>query len=85
VDDAIDSGHSILSVINLLLAKGAQKNQIRIAAINTTNTSRVVEPDFVCFPETIIFYPWSRDSKEKREFLRIYSQCPIISADQLFI
>jgi hypoxanthine phosphoribosyltransferase len=84
VDDAIDTGYSILSVVKLLLSNGVPRDQIRIAAFNTTLSARVVEPDFVCYPETIIFYPWSYDSKEKKEFQRIYSSCVMTKADQLF-
>ena len=51
----------------------------------TTLPYRVVEPDYVCYPEINIIYPWSNDSKEKSEFLRIYSQCPFTRVDQLFL
>jgi hypoxanthine phosphoribosyltransferase len=76
IDDSIDSGYSVQAVLKTLLEKGFARNRIKIGAINTTLQSHAVDPDFLCFENQIISFPWSRDSMERKTYLQLYRNCP---------
>jgi hypoxanthine phosphoribosyltransferase len=71
VDDAVDSGHSVLSVANLLVSLGFVEKNLRVAVINTTCINPVIDPDYVCFRNTMLCFPWSRDSLERGQYLKM--------------
>lgn len=64
VDDAVDSGRSLLSVINKL-AEFSPNNIIRSAVITVTRPAPVCSPDFALYRNrTIIRFPWAEDRKQ---------------------
>lgn len=64
VDDAIDTGYSILAVIDFLVSRGYQKSKIRAAVITTTRNNPEYHTDFSLFYNTSFAFPWSYTSKE---------------------
>ncbi len=67
VDDAVDSGATLLSVVNSV--RGAAPHaEVRTGALTLTrpggflNRGPIIKPDFLLFPEgTIIRFPWAPD------------------------
>lgn len=61
VDDAVDSGNSLQSVINSLQAISSD-NEIRTAALTVTWRAPRVSPDYALFRNsTLIRFPWAPD------------------------
>lgn len=60
VDDAVDSGASLLAVVERLrqINPGAE---IRTAAITVTTAAPAIVPDFTLFNRVLIRFPWSKD------------------------
>lgn len=64
VDDAVDSGRSLLSVINKL-AEYDSNNKIQSAVITVTRPETVCSPDFALYRNrTIIRFPWAEDRRQ---------------------
>lgn len=62
VDDAVDSGHTLLAVSTTLrdLFPGAC---IRTAALTVTRRNTLITPDYTLFPtKTIVRFPWAPDA-----------------------
>lgn len=78
VDDAIDTGQSVLQVKAAVEAlHTSPPPSIKVAVITTTASrgrESVLQPDFALFRRTIVHFPWSSDSPEYDEFLRLYDQ-----------
>lgn len=67
VDDASDSGHTILSVV-MALRKIAPDNEYRTAVITETQTDSVYNNDYAIFRNcTLIRFPWAPDAAKSRE------------------
>lgn len=61
VDDAIDTGATINSLINELESKN-NKSEIRVAVFTVTLTDPSIRPDFTLFDKNILLrFPWSKD------------------------
>lgn len=71
VDDAIDSGSSVLAVLRYLMDLGFQQENLRVAVVNTTVSKRLVNPDYVCYQNALVCFPWSRDSNERATYLKM--------------
>ncbi|MBT8244675.1 MAG: hypothetical protein HKP48_04945 [Winogradskyella sp.] len=65
LDDALDSGVTIKSVIKSL-NKQFPNSEIKTAVISWTNPKSVVAPDFYAFKNTLVRFPWSLDYKTNR-------------------
>lgn len=64
VDDAVDSGSTMASVINLLNQE-FPGNIIRTAAITVTTSTSLVEVDYALYREGVLVrFPWSNDMKQ---------------------
>ena len=74
VDDAIDSGHSMMSISDYLTTKGYNTKNIKIAVLTTTHKQSVCKPDYSLFEKTICAGPWSYDSKEYKQCWELYSK-----------
>ena len=62
VDDATDSGCSLLSVLNAIEEYGS--NEIRSAVITVTRKHTAIIPDYALFRNsTLVRFPWSADMK----------------------
>lgn len=62
VDDAADSGRSLLSVLNAISECGS--NEIRSAVITVTRKHPAAIPDYALFRNsTLVRFPWSADMK----------------------
>jgi hypoxanthine phosphoribosyltransferase len=70
VDDAVDSGYSMYSVLRFMESMGYDKRRILTAAITVTGKQRVHQPD-VCIYDHLITFPWSVGSKYYDEYLRV--------------
>lgn len=75
VDDAVDTGLSIESVVEILNSIGISESHLKIATITTTLANRRVQPDFVCFRGIKFVFPWSHDSMQHAEYQQIYELC----------
>lgn len=70
VDDAVDTGYTILSTIEFLIENGYQRNQILICAIALTNVKAVCKPDIYLFNHALTF-PWSSGSRYFRQYEKL--------------
>jgi len=73
VDDAIDTGYSIKQVISALSARFSNIGLIKVAVITLTKKSPVYFPDYYIYNNQLCLFPWSLDSLEYEEYLRIYN------------
>lgn len=65
VDDSVDSGNSMKSSVEALLAVNPG-TKITTAAITITTLSPIISADYFLFNnQTLIRYPWSKDSKKR--------------------
>ena len=73
VDDSVDTGHSMIQVVNTL--KNLFTNaEVKIAGLNVWDKSRsIIDTDFALYKNTVIKTPMSKDSKEYKEFMNIYN------------
>ncbi len=63
VDDAVDSGATMLAVVDAIRSHGGDID-LRTAAITVTTRAPEIEPDFALFRNrTLIRFPWSMDAK----------------------
>jgi hypoxanthine phosphoribosyltransferase len=76
VDDSLDTGATLKEVIENISLSHHGIKQIKIAVINTTHKTRFIEPHYVVYTDTILCFPWSDDSLEKKEFQKIFSAIP---------
>lgn len=74
VDDSVDTGTSILAVINAL-KKEYENAEIRVAGLNVWDKSEeLVKVDYCLYRNTIIKSPMSKDSEEYGNFIQEYYQ-----------
>ncbi len=62
LDDALDTGYSILAVHRHLLHLGYDPARIKTAVLTITGRQTMMQPDFFLFDRTIVTFPWSYDS-----------------------
>jgi hypoxanthine phosphoribosyltransferase len=62
LDDALDTGYSMLAVQQHLVQLGHEPSRIRTAVLTVTSQQAVMEPDYFLFQQTIVTFPWSYDS-----------------------
>lgn len=73
VDDSVDTGYSIKAVKDVV-QKAFKNADIKVAALNVWDKSEeIIKTDYALYKNTIIKAPMSKDSKEYKEFLRIYN------------
>lgn len=66
VDDALDSGRSLRSVVEEL-RKCGNGNEIRTAVITVTRPETVCDPDYALYRDrTLIRFPWAADRRPVR-------------------
>ncbi len=72
IDDAVDSGHSMLAVLDFLERHGFPRNQIVTVALTVTGKSPVYRP-MVALYDRLLTLPWSPGSQDwqaYRDWLR---------------
>jgi hypoxanthine phosphoribosyltransferase len=62
VDDAVDSGATLATVLRLLTGVFAASGEVRSAAITQTLEDPVIRPDYLLFRRTLCRFPWSFDA-----------------------
>jgi uncharacterized protein len=62
LDDALDTGYSMLAVQQHLVQQGYELTRIKTAVLTVTGQRAVMEPDYFVFRQTIVTFPWSYDS-----------------------
>jgi hypoxanthine phosphoribosyltransferase len=62
VDDAVDSGVTLATVIDLLRATHPGQTEIRSAVITVTLDAPCVEPDYALYRGVLCRFPWSFDA-----------------------
>ena len=73
VDDSVDTGHSMKQVVDAI-SSGFNNVEIKIAGLNVWDKSRsIIDTDFALYKDTVIKTPMSKDSKEYKEFMKIYN------------
>lgn len=73
VDDSVDTGHSMKQVVDAISSLFGDV-EIKIAGLNVWDKSRsIIDSDFALYKNTVIKTPMSKDSKEYKDFMRIYN------------
>jgi hypoxanthine phosphoribosyltransferase len=73
VDDAVDSGNSLMNIINKLNESYPEILEIKSAVITVTKRNPVLFPDFYLFKDnSILTFPWTEDSPFNSEFKKLY-------------
>ncbi|MDE6498357.1 MAG: phosphoribosyltransferase domain-containing protein [Muribaculaceae bacterium] len=62
-DDAVDSGNTMLAVVNAVKNKYPDA-RVAAAAVVVTTEAPVIRPDFYMFDNLLIRFPWSADVKK---------------------
>ena len=71
VDDSVDTGENI-EICENELKKIYKNSKIETAALNVmSNTLKY--PDYYLYEDTILRGPWSIDSKDNKEYIKIYN------------
>jgi hypoxanthine phosphoribosyltransferase len=73
LDDAADSGQSLLIAKQWVLQRGAVAREIRVAVVTVTQSRAKEIVDFWIYDQLCRF-PWSSDSREREKYLRFYEQ-----------
>lgn len=67
IDDAVDSGRTLLAVVETL-KEALPDADVRSAIITVTRSSAVIKPDYTLYADhTLIRFPWSGDYNENYE------------------
>lgn len=73
VDDSVDTGSSILAA-KKLIKSNFSNYVVRVAALNVMSQSREnVKVDYYLYTDKMLRTPMSKDSREYRKFLEMYS------------
>lgn len=64
LDDAIDTGKTMLAVKNKLTSLFPD-SQIKVAVISWTIEKSIIKPDYFVFKNVLVRFPWSKDYKGK--------------------
>lgn len=74
VDDSIDTGNTIIAAIDFLKKSYGNAINIKVVGLNKFKLSEgLVKTDYYVYEDSIIIYPWSKDSKEYRDFINLYN------------
>jgi hypoxanthine phosphoribosyltransferase len=73
LDDAADSGESLLLARRWAVKRGAAECDIKFATISVTQTRARELVSYWIYPQLCRF-PWSSDSKERQEYVSLYEQ-----------
>ena len=74
IDDSVDTGHSMKQVVDAI-KDVFNDAEIRVAGLNVWDKSRtVIDTNYALYENTVIKAPMSKDSKEYKEFLKIYNE-----------
>lgn len=74
VDDSVDTGHSMKQVVNVISSMFVNA-EIKTAGLNVWDKSKsIINTDFALFKNTVIKTPMSKDSKEYKDFMKIYNK-----------
>lgn len=70
-DDSIDTGYTLECVINKIkeLYDGVQ---IKVAVLNYFTDRKNIQPDYYLYNNSVISAPWTIDSKEYKNFIKMY-------------
>ncbi len=72
VDDSIDTGNTIVEILNYLKKYGLE---IKTAGLNVFDMSKeIIKIDFYNYENTLLNGPWSKDSKYYRKFMEDYRE-----------
>ncbi len=73
LDDAADSGESLRLARQWAIDMGADESKIKFATIAVTQPDAKQLVDFWVYSQ-ICRFPWSSDSREREEYLKLYEQ-----------
>ena len=72
VDDALDTGHSLVAVLDFLKTRGYSRKDIRVAVLTTTGATPALRADFSLLDQIVCAFPWSYDSRQYAETQGVY-------------
>jgi hypoxanthine phosphoribosyltransferase len=72
VDDAIDTGYSLIAVMDHLISIGYQKEQINTAVLTITKEEPEYRADFFLFAQKSFAFPWSYTSKQYNQAWELF-------------
>lgn len=64
VDDAVDSGATMLAVADLVKAQAGVNSMVKTAAITVTTTAPLIQPDYKLYNLVLCRFSWSFDFKK---------------------
>ncbi|MFC0904974.1 phosphoribosyltransferase [Clostridium sp. MT-14] len=71
VDDSIDTGNTIVSALDFLKNNSNLDLNIKVLALNKFKLSeKLMKTDYYLYEDSIIIYPWSKDSKEYKDYIK---------------
>jgi hypoxanthine phosphoribosyltransferase len=73
LDDAADSGESLLLARRWVMERGAAQHDIKFATISVTQARARELVSYWIYPQLCRF-PWSSDSGERQEYVSLYEQ-----------
>ena len=73
IDDAIDTGYSLVAILEFLEKHGCKKEMVKTGVLTTTGTKQVIRADFSLFDQIICAFPWSYDSGEYTKTQKLYN------------
>lgn len=73
VDDALDTGHSLVAVLDFLKNQGYDPSNIKTAVLTVTGKDQVLRPDFTLLEGIACAFPWSYDSRQYEETKGVYN------------
>lgn len=73
LDDAADSGESLLLAQRWVMERGAAESDIKFATISVTQDRARELVSYWIYPQLCRF-PWSSDSAERQEYVSLYEQ-----------
>ena len=77
VDDALDTGNSIMQIIEALENIGFSREQLKVAVFNTSCERYLIQdasPNYLLYRNTILRFPWSSDSEDHDLYWALYEQ-----------
>lgn len=70
VDDSVDTGYTMKTMVDYLMKNAEGKQQIiKIASLNMfSSSSKVINTDFYLFRDHILIGPWSKDNPQYNKY-----------------
>lgn len=72
-DDVVDTGYT-LSKVKTEIESIYKDAEIKVAVLNYFTDRNAIKPDYFLYTDSVISAPWTIDSKEYKEFIKMYEK-----------